>query len=104
MVAVSTGLLENMNEAEVRSVLAHEMGHVWNGDMFTITILMGLMNTFVYFIAMWVRRLFEERDQAGLGFIISIVLQIALSILAMLVINWYSLRREFEAVRFAVEV
>ena len=63
MVAVSTGLLENMNEAEVRSVLAHEMGHVWNGDMFTITVLMGLMNTFVYFIAMWVRRLFEERTR-----------------------------------------
>ena len=103
MVAVSTGLLENMNEAEVRSVLAHEMGHVWNGDMFTITVLMGLMNTFVYFIALWVRRLLEERDQAGLGFIVSIVLQIVLGILAMLVINWYSRRREFEADRFSAK-
>jgi heat shock protein HtpX len=79
------------------------MGHVWNGDMFTITVLMGLMNTFVYFIALWVRRLFEERDQAGLGFIVSIVLQIALSILAMIVINWYSRRREFEADRFSAK-
>lgn len=101
MVAVSTGLLANLSEEEVRSVLAHEMGHVWNGDMFTTTVLAGLMNTFVYFIAMWVRRLFEERDQAGLGIIASIVLQIVLSILAMIVINWFSRRREFEADRFA---
>ena len=101
MVAVSTGLLENLNEAEVRSVLAHEMGHVWNGDMFTTTVLAGLMNTFVYFIAMWVQRLFAERDQAVLGFVASIVLQIVLSILAMVVINWHSRRREFEADRFS---
>ena len=101
MVAVSTGLLANLNEEEVRSVLAHEMGHVWNGDMFTTTVLAGLMNTFVYFIAMWVRRMFEERDQAGIGIIASIVLQIVLSILAMIVINWFSRRREFEADRFA---
>jgi len=101
MVAVSTGLLENLNEEEVRSVLAHEMGHVWNGDMFTTTVLAGLMNTFVYFIAMWVRRLFEERDQPGLGLVVSIVLQIVLSILAMIVINWHSRRREFEADRFS---
>ncbi len=101
MVAVSTGLLANLNEEEVRSVLAHEMGHVWNGDMFTTTVLAGLMNTFVYFIAMWVRRMFEERDQAGLGIIASIVLQIVLSILAMIVINWFSRRREFEADKFS---
>ena len=101
MVAVSTGLLANLNEEEVRSVLAHEMGHVWNGDMFTTTVLAGLMNTFVYFIAMWGRRMFEERDQAGIGIIASIVLQIVLSILAMIVINWHSRRREFEADRFA---
>jgi len=101
MVAVSTGLLENLNEEEVRSVLAHEMGHVWNGDMFTTTVLAGLMNTFVYFIAMWVRRMFEERDQAGLGLVASIVLQIVLSVLAMVVINWFSRRREFEADKFS---
>ena len=65
MVAVSTGLLSNLQEQEVRAVLAHEMGHVYNGDMFATTVLAGLMNTFVYYIAMWVRRFFEERDQAG---------------------------------------
>jgi heat shock protein HtpX len=101
MVAVSTGLLENLNEAEVRSVLAHEMGHVWNGDMFTTTVLAGLMNTFVYFAALWVRRLFAERGQAMLGFIVSLVLQIFLGILAMIVVNWFSRRREFEADRFS---
>ncbi|MEQ1681291.1 MAG: M48 family metalloprotease, partial [Nitrospira sp.] len=56
MVAVSTGLLENLKEDEVKAVLAHEMGHVYNGDMFATTVLAGLMNTFVYYIAMWVRR------------------------------------------------
>ena len=51
MVAVSTGLLQNLKEDEVKAVLAHEMGHVYNGDMFTTTVLAGLMNTFVYFIS-----------------------------------------------------
>ena len=72
MVAVSTGLLSNLQEQEVRAVLAHEMGHVYNGDMFATTVLAGLMNTFVYYIAMWVRRFFAERDQAMLGFGLSI--------------------------------
>jgi heat shock protein HtpX len=104
MVAVSTGLLNNLNEQEVKAVLAHEMGHVFNGDMFTTTVLAGLMNTFVYFIALWVRRLFAERDQALLGFFISLVIQIGLGILAMLVVNWHSRRREFEADAFSAKV
>jgi heat shock protein HtpX len=90
-----------MNEAQVRSVLAHEMGHVWNGDMFTMTVLSGLMNTFVYFIAMWVQRLFAERDQYMLGFVVSLVLQVVLGFLAMIVVGWFSRRREFEADRFS---
>jgi heat shock protein HtpX len=103
MVAVSTGLLNSLNEQEVRSVLAHEMGHVYNGDMFVTTVLSGLMNTFVYFIALWVRRLFAERDQAMLGFMLSIVVEIVLGILAMLVINWHSRHREFAADAFAAK-
>lgn len=103
MVAVSTGLLANMNEAEARAVLAHEMGHVWNGDMFTMTVLSGLMNTFVYFIAMWVQRLFAERDQHMLGMVVSIVLQVALGFLALIVVGWFSRRREFEADRFSAK-
>jgi heat shock protein HtpX len=104
MVAVSTGLLNNLNEQEVKAVLAHEMGHVYNGDMFTTTVLAGLMNTFVYFISMWVRRLFAERDQAMLGMVLSIVLQIVLGILAMIPIMWFSRRREFGADAFSARV
>jgi len=62
MVAVSTGLLKNLNEQEVLAVLAHEMGHVYNGDMFTTTVLAGLMNTFVYFISHWVYRHLAQRN------------------------------------------
>jgi heat shock protein HtpX len=104
MVAVSTGLLENLKEDEVKAVLAHEMGHVYNGDMFATTILAGLMNTFVYYIAMWVRRFFAERDQAALGFGLSLVLQVIVSILASVVISWFSRRREFGADAFAAKV
>ncbi|MGE0642208.1 MAG: protease HtpX [Nitrospira sp.] len=104
MVAVSTGLLENLKEEEVKAVLAHEMGHVYNGDMFATTVLAGLMNTFVFYIAMWVRRFFAERDQAALGFGLSLVLQIVISILASIVISWFSRRREFGADAFAAKV
>jgi heat shock protein HtpX len=100
MVAVSTGLLNNLNEGEVRAVLAHEMGHVYNGDMFTTTVLAGLMNTFVYFISRFVYRQMAERN-AALGFATYIFLQIILSFLAMIPISWWSRRREFAADRFA---
>ncbi len=102
MVAVSTGLLSNLNEQEVRAVLAHEMGHVYNGDMFTTTVLMGLMNTFVYFISRWVYRHVAERN-ALLGFGVYIFLQIVLSFLAMIPIAWFSRRREFAADAFAAK-
>jgi heat shock protein HtpX len=104
MVAVSTGLLNNLDEQEVNAVLAHEMGHVYNGDMFATTVLAGLMNTFVYFISMWIRRFFAEREQEGLGIAVSFVLQILLSILAMIPISWFSRRREFAADAFAARV
>lgn len=104
MVAVSTGLLQNLREDEVKAVLAHEMGHVYNGDMFATTVLAGLMNTFVFYIAMWVRRFFAERDQAALGFGLSILVQIIVSILASIVISWFSRRREFGADAFAAKV
>lgn len=104
MVAVSTGLLQNLKEDEVKAVLAHEMGHVYNGDMFATTVLAGLMNTFVYYIAMWVRRFFAERDQAALGFGLSIVLQIVVSILASIVISWFSRHREYGADAFSAKV
>jgi len=104
MVAVSTGLLQNLKEDEVKAVLAHEMGHVYNGDMFATTVLAGLMNAFVYYIAMWVRRFFGERDQAALGFGLSLVLQIVVSILASVVISWFSRHREYGADTFSARV
>jgi len=103
MVAVSTGLLNNLDEQEVRAVLAHEMGHVFNGDMFTTTILAGLMNTFVYFISRWVYRHLAERN-AALAFGVYIFLQLVLSFLAMIPIAWFSRRREFAADAFSAKV
>ncbi len=100
MVAVSTGLLRALNESEVRAVLAHEMGHVYNGDMFTTTVLAGLMNTFVYFISRLVyRHLAERNPMLAIG--AYFFLQCILSILAMIPISWWSRRREFSADRFA---
>ncbi len=104
MVAVSTGLLNSLSEHEVRAVLAHEMGHVYNGDMFATTVLAGLMNTFVFYIAMWVRRIFAQRGQAMLGFGLSIALQIVVSILASVVISWFSRHREYRADAFSAKV
>lgn len=103
MVAVSTGLLANMNEQEVRAVLAHEMGHVFNGDMFTTTVLAGLMNTFVYFISRWVYRNLAERNEA-LAFAVYVLLEIVLGFLAMIPISWFSRRREFAADAFSARV
>ena len=88
MVAVSSGLLNNLKESEVKAVLAHEMGHVFNGDMFTTTVLAGLMNTFVHYISNFVYQFIgqpqdREEGQAGnpmLAFVVYIVLQIRLVI------------------------
>ncbi|HEU4682987.1 MAG TPA: protease HtpX [Nitrospira sp.] len=113
MVAVSTGLLQNLKEDEVKAVLAHEMGHVYNGDMFTTTVLAGLMNTFVYYISNFLASLVGQpqgdREEGGagnpfLGFIVYIVLQVVLSFLAMLVVSWHSRRREFGADAFSAKV
>ncbi|MBX3235636.1 MAG: protease HtpX [Nitrospiraceae bacterium] len=114
MVAVSTGLLANLRENEVKSVLAHEMGHVYNGDMFTTTVLAGLMNTFVHYISNFVYSMIgqpqgenREEGQGGnpiLAFVVYIVLQVILSVLAMLVVSWHSRRREYAADAFAAKV
>jgi heat shock protein HtpX len=100
MIAVSTGLMSHLNEGEVRAVIAHEMGHVYNGDMFTTTVLAGLMNTFVYYISRMVARNIGDRNPM-LYFATYIFLQIILSVLAMIPISWWSRRREFAADRFA---
>jgi heat shock protein HtpX len=100
MVAVSTGLVRHLDEQGVRAVLAHEMGHVFNGDMFTTTVLMGLMNTFVYFISNLIMRHVAERNQM-LAFATYFFIQTVLSFLAMIPICYFSRRREFAADRYA---
>ena len=100
MVAVSTGLLRQLDEPGVRAVLAHEMGHVFNGDMFATTVLMGLMNTFVYFISNLITRHIAERNQM-LAFVAYFFIQTVLSFLAMIPICYFSRRREFAADRYA---
>jgi len=100
MVAVSSGLASNLNDNELRAVLAHEMGHVINGDMLATTLLQGLMNTFVYFFARIISRPIEERN-AFAGFMVYMLLQFVFSILAMIPISWFSRHREFGADAFA---
>jgi len=102
MVAVSSGLAMNMNDNELKAVIAHEMGHVTNGDMLATTLLQGLMNTFVYFVARMLARPIMERNY-WMGFAVYMVLQFVLSILAMIPICWFSRRREFRADAFAAD-
>jgi len=100
MVAVSSGLVQNLSDEEVRAVLAHELGHVANGDMLAITLLQGLMNTFVYFLARMISRPVMERNRFA-GFMVYMALQFILSVLAMIPICWFSRRREFRADAYA---
>lgn len=103
LVAVSQGLLQRMNRDEVRAVLAHEIGHVANGDMVTLTLIQGVVNTFVLFfsrvIGHFVDRVILKNERGyGIGYFISVmVAQIVLTILASIVVMWFSRRREFRA-------
>ena len=100
MVAVSSGLAMNLTDDELKAVVAHEVGHVSNGDMMATTLLQGLMNTFVYFLARMISRPLMERNY-WLGFAVYMGLQMLLSVLAMIPICWFSRRREFRADAFA---
>ncbi len=104
LVAVSTGLLENMNEHEVRAVLAHEVGHVANGDMVTLALIQGVVNTFVMFFARIVGRMIDSamsqgrNNQPGFGyFIIVMVLEVLFGVLASIIVCWFSRKREYRA-------
>lgn len=103
LVAVSTGLLQNMNADEVEAVLGHEISHVSNGDMVTMGLIQGVVNTFVIFLSRVIghvvdRAVFKtERDYGPAYFITSIVAQVFLSILASMIVMWFSRRREFRA-------
>jgi len=104
LVAVSTGLLHEMDDAAVEGVIAHEVAHVANGDMVTMTLLQGIVNTFVVFlsrIAAWIASRFVPREELVpiVHFIAVIVFQIIFSILGSLVVFAYSRHREFHADR-----
>jgi heat shock protein HtpX len=103
LVAVSTGLLRSMNQDEVEAVLAHEVSHVANGDMVTMALIQGVVNTFVVFLSRLVgffvdRVLLKNERGLGIGyFISSIIAQIVLGILASIIVMWFSRQREFRA-------
>ncbi len=103
LVAVSSGLLQNMSSDEVEAVLAHEVSHVSNGDMVTLGLVQGVVNTFVIFLSRIIGHLVDrvvfknERGHGPAFFITSIVAQIFLSILATAVVMWFSRWREFRA-------
>jgi heat shock protein HtpX len=103
LVAVSTGLLQSMNKEEVEAVLAHEVAHVANGDMVTLTLIQGVVNTFVIFLSRVIgsivdRAIFKSERGNGPGYFITvIVLQMVLGILASMIVAWFSRHREFRA-------
>jgi heat shock protein HtpX len=92
LVAVSTGLLRLMNKQEVEAVLGHEISHVANGDMVTLTLIQGVLNTFVIFVAHIVSSQFERGR-----FMIYMALQMVFGVLASMIVAWFSRRREFRA-------
>jgi heat shock protein HtpX len=92
LVAVSTGLLRLMNKNEVEAVLGHEISHVANGDMVTLTLIQGVLNTFVLFLA----RIIASQFDRG-RFMIYMALQLVFGIVASIIVAWFSRRREFRA-------
>src|ERR1700688_514635 len=106
LVAVSTGLLRGMPRPQAEAVLGHEISHVANGDMVTLALLQGVLNTFVIFLARIIggildRALFKnDREESGIGFFVAtMIAQIVLGIFASMIVSWYSRRREFRADR-----
>ncbi|MGD1984515.1 MAG: protease HtpX, partial [Chromatiaceae bacterium] len=103
LVAVSTGLLQSMNRGEVEAVLAHEVSHVANGDMVTLTLIQGVINTFVIFLSRVIGHLVDrlvfkvERGHGPAFWIVSLAAQFILGILASIIVMWFSRRREFRA-------
>ncbi|EGJ11515.1 heat shock protein HtpX [Rubrivivax benzoatilyticus JA2 = ATCC BAA-35] len=104
LVAVSTGLLQSMTREEAEAVIGHEVAHIANGDMVTMTLIQGVMNTFVVFLSRvvgyFVDRVILKNDREGPGigyYATTIVLDIALGVLAAIIVAWFSRAREFRA-------
>lgn len=113
LVAVSTGLLQNMTRDEVEAVIGHEVAHIANGDMVTMTLIQGVMNTFVVFLSRvigyavdsFLRRGDDRSSGPGIGYMITtLVLDIVLGFAAAIVVAWFSRQREFRADAGAVEL
>jgi heat shock protein HtpX len=113
LVAVSTGLLASMRQEEVEAVLAHEVAHIANGDMVTLTLVQGVVNTFVVFLARVVgyfvdgmlRKNDEEHSGPGIGYMVTVVVcEIVFGILATIIVAWFSRQREFRADRGAATI
>ncbi|MCE5182384.1 MAG: protease HtpX [Betaproteobacteria bacterium] len=106
LVAVSTGLLQSMSESEVEAVLAHEIAHIANGDMVTLTLIQGVVNTFVifisrvvgYFVDQALRKNDEESSGPGIGYMVSVfVCDLLFGLLASMIVMYFSRQREFRA-------
>jgi heat shock protein HtpX len=111
LVAVSTGLLQSMNREEVEAVIGHEVAHVANGDMVTMTLIQGVMNTFVVFISRVVGYVVDRvvlrnnSDHPGIGYYATtVILDLVLGVLAAILVAWFSRQREFRADRGAAEM
>jgi heat shock protein HtpX len=112
LVAVSTGLLQSMNREEVEAVIGHEIAHVANGDMVTMALIQGVMNTFVVFLSRVIGSLVDgflrrgdNRGGPGIGYYVTtIVLDIVLGVLAAIIVAWFSRKREFRADAGAAEL
>jgi len=113
LVAVSTGLLQNMTRDEVEAVIGHEVAHIANGDMVTMTLIQGVMNTFVVFLSRvigyavdsFLRRGDDRSSGPGIGYMITtVVLDIVLGFAAAIVVAWFSRQREFRADAGSVEL
>jgi heat shock protein HtpX len=106
LVAVSTGLLQSMSKDEVEAVLAHEVSHIANGDMVTLTLIQGVVNTFVFFLSRvvgylvdsFLRRGDSQSSGPGIGYYVtSMVCQVVFGILASIIVAWFSRQREYRA-------
>lgn len=104
LVAVSTGLLHSMNREEAEAVIGHEVAHVANGDMVTMTLIQGVMNTFVVFLSRVIGNFVDKvvlrntNDGPGIGYYVTtIVLDIVLGVLAAVIVAWFSRQREYRA-------
>jgi heat shock protein HtpX len=111
LVAVSTGLLQGMTREEVEAVIGHEVAHIANGDMVTMTLIQGVMNTFVVFLSRVIGYFVDkvvlrnQNDGPGIGYMITtIVLDILLGFLAAIIVAWFSRQREFRADRGSAEL